>query len=325
MQVAVLANAKATRNARRKNLEAHVRRRFGAADIILTYSLEELAERAPAIHEKHYDMLIIYGGDGSFRHFYEVWFNTLGEKTAPPPVLPVPAGSQNYVSRDSGTYRSIFNIMGRIDRDGKLARAHWDPAWFSTGRRNLLRVEDPSVGRTQYAFVYTDGLFFRVGKKYYEMGATQVAALRALWGTAAQGFVAGREGEGVLSQAESVATLGEGDRQVSGHLALLLSTLDTILLNLRLFPDPTPLDRGFQAFALSSDKIRQNLIKLVTIGWRGGQGLQWVDPGVITGVFPEVTIKNSDGYALEGEIYAPPGGRTDLRITLGPSVRLVSM
>ncbi len=326
-KTAVLANPQARKNKRRADLAGHAGERFGrSVPVILTNDLDALRREIPKIEAQRYDLLLVYGGDGTFRHFYEAWFNVLGEKTAPPPVYPVAGGSQNYVCRDTGTYIGLFEILKALRHGKRLSSGEYIPEWFQVRERNLLRIDDPSAGGPQYAFAYTDGLFYRVGKKYYDMGEGQIAALRALWGTVAQGFVAGGAGnQGVLARGTSVITCGENERQVAGQMALLVSTLDKLLLNMRLFPEPMRTDQGFQFFALRPDHIKRNLLLFPWLGWRGGQGTRWPEPGVVTGTFKKLHIRHCEGYALEGEIYTPPGGPTDLTISLGPSVRLVSM
>lgn len=322
-KVAILVNPNAARNARRKDLHKHLEQRFGAGvQFIITKDLDALAQEVRRMHERDPDLLAIYGGDGSFRHFYETWFNTLGEDAVPPPVLPVAGGSQNYMARDSGTY---LGRRGTKKLNARLGTGESGEHLYTWHERNILRVSDPQADRTQYAFVYTDGLFWRVGKKYYDMGATQWAAAKALFGTLAAGFASDPNSfGGVMAPDPSTVTLDDSD-QFGGHLAMLLSTLNTLLLNLRLFPEGDVTGEGYHLFALSRENIRKNILRFLQIGWKGGRGHQWIEPGIRTGVHNMIEVKGTPGYALEGEIITPPEGPTDLTITLGPKVRLARM
>ncbi|MCB0221501.1 MAG: hypothetical protein KDH09_17520 [Chrysiogenetes bacterium] len=322
-KVAILVNPNAARNARRADLQKHLEERFGTkVEFILTKDLDALAAEVGRIHERSLDLLAIYGGDGSFRHFYETWFNTLGEDAVPPPVLPVAGGSQNYMARDTGTY---LGRSGTKKLNARLGTGEFGEHLYTWHQRNILRVEDPQAAATQYAFVYTDGLFWRVGKRYYEMGATQWAAAKALFGTLAAGFASNPESFGGVMAPDPSEVVLDDDARFGGHLAMLLSTLNTLLLNLRLFPEPDVTGEGFHLFALSREQLRQNIVRFLQIGWKGGQGHHWHEPGIRTGVHNQVEVKGTPGYALEGEIITPAGGPTDLTITLGPKVRLARM
>ena len=322
-KVAVLVNPNAARNARRKDLRKHLEERFGTkVEFILTKDLQALAEETRRIQDRRLDLLAVYGGDGSFRHFYETWFNTLGEDAVPPPVLPIAGGSQNYMARDSGTY---LGRRASQTLNARLSTGEFGEHLYTWHERNILRVDDPQADAMQYAFVYTDGLFWRVGKRYYEMGATQWAAAKAVFGTLAAGFASDPASYGgVLAPDPSEVTLDD-DAKFTGHMAMLVSTLNTLLLNLRLFPEGDVTGEGFHLFALSRENVRRNILRFFQIAWKGGQGHRWIEPGIRTGVHNRIEVKGTPGYALEGEIITPKDGPTDLAITRGPVVRLARM
>lgn len=324
-RIAVLVNPNAGRLRRRRNLEQFVRRRYGpGARIFLTRDLAALDQTLPEIRASDPEVLIIHGGDGSVRHFFERWFGQFGEEVTPPPVAPIPAGSQNYMAREGGMYIPLWKPLTLRRRRRRLAGERYERQWFYFTERGLLRVKDPSVDRTQYAFVYTDGVFFRVGKQYYEMGGNVAAVVRAIWGTMAN--VVFGKGRGVLDPMDSESVLGEGAERITGHIGQILSTVDNLVLSLHVFPDDNPVGRGFHAFTLGPEQPRRSIVRFMRVALWGAPKVGWKGvPGVSTCVTNEASIRNSEGYALEGEIYDPPGGRTDVKITLGPKVRLVGM
>ncbi|MEW6775206.1 MAG: diacylglycerol kinase family protein [Bdellovibrionota bacterium] len=324
--VAVLLNPNARRMKKVRDLPRYAAERYGKeTPLIVTQDLPALQREVKEIARRELDLLVMCGGDGTFRHFYETWFNVLGEGTPPPPVLPLPGGSQNYVCRDTGTYFGIFSFLKYLRQRQLLASGEFRPEWLRVRERNLLRIDDPSAGKPQYGFAYTDGLFFRVGKAYYENGADDIAALKAVWGTAVEGFFSKDRSRGVLAPSQARVRWDRQNGIVTGHMTLLTSTLDRLLLDLEPFPEADATGTGFHVFVLFSENIRQSVLHLALHGRKGSKGPRWPEPGVITTVVPELSVEGSEGYALEGELYYPPNGKTDFKMSLGPKVRLASL
>jgi diacylglycerol kinase family enzyme len=146
------------------------------ADVVGTDGVVRVTESLPAIEEvarefrdRNVEVLAICGGDGSY-HCTLTGFRRVYDDASLPKILPLRAGTINYVANATGGRRGAPEAtLGRIVRDWRRGGT------FETTERDLLRVNG-----TEYGFLLSFGTAVNYLRAYYAMekqGPLQAARL----------------------------------------------------------------------------------------------------------------------------------------------------
>jgi diacylglycerol kinase family enzyme len=137
----------------------------------VTESLPAIEEVAREFRDRGTDVLAICGGDGSY-HCTLTGFRRVYGEAALPKLLPLRAGTINYVANDTGGRRARpEQVLARVVRDYRRGGN------FETTERDLLRVNGEEHG-----FVLSFGTAVNYLRAYYALerqGPAQAARLLA--------------------------------------------------------------------------------------------------------------------------------------------------
>ncbi len=167
--VVVNPHARGNRNggAERVQLLSDIVGRDGLVRV--TESLPAIEEVAREFRERGTDVLAICGGDGSY-HCTLTGFRRVYGDAPLPKLLPLRAGTINYVANDTGGRRSRpEHTLARVVRDYRQGGT------FETTERDLIRVNG-----TEYGFVLSFGTAVNYLRAYYALdkqGTWQAARL----------------------------------------------------------------------------------------------------------------------------------------------------
>ncbi len=161
----VVVNANAAAFAADPTLFARVERAApGAARVVVTHTLHELAGAARAIRRSGTERVVLCGGDGTFMAGITALADAGFEPL--PELVFAPGGTVATVARNLGQRRDLLQVV-RAACDGSAA---------------LVRVEHPTLlvsepgGVTRIGFIFGTGLVARFFQRYYANGAGGYAA-----------------------------------------------------------------------------------------------------------------------------------------------------
>lgn len=167
----------------------------------LTRSLEELDHAASEFRGLDIEILGVCGGDGSDHCTLTAFDRVYGARPLPM-LLPLRAGSINYVANDTGGRRgSPEHVLAHVVRDHRRGRTH------VTCERDLLRVSGAELG-----FVLSFGTAVNFLRAYYARERTGPAA--AAWMLAraiGSAVVGGHEARALVQTVEADIEL-DGER-----------------------------------------------------------------------------------------------------------------
>ena len=155
-----------------------LQRRFGdRAEILETHSLEELAQCLRALRRNPLGSLCFLGGDGTLSQGISNWFaleKDSKEKLALPPLLPVSAGTMNYVSKALGHKSPGFRGDPLASIESYLRGANS----FYLKKMPTLEVRIPGHP-PRWGFFLAWGVGCRILRRYYQrkVDPTAITAL----------------------------------------------------------------------------------------------------------------------------------------------------
>jgi diacylglycerol kinase family enzyme len=285
-----------------------MRRVLGADGVVrVTHSMDELARVAAEFRDRDIDILGVCGGDGSDHCTLTALDRAYG--TAPLPVLlPLRAGSINYVANDTGGRRgSPEQVLARVVRDHRRGRTH------VTCERDLLRVNDTELG-----FVLSFGTAVNFLRAYYARRRTgRLAASWMLLGTMASALVGGHEARAIFQAVEADIASDDEPLPFRRFTWFFAATVEQIALGFR----PTYLatrKRGF--FHVVGGPIAAR--RLMRHALRVKRGFPTGDPDLYDSIGAHLVIhfRSPTPYMLDGDVLAPS---ESLEVRVGRRVTIV--
>lgn len=158
--IGVVVNPRARANRRGADeIARRIATVVGADGLVrVTASLEALAEVAGEFHAHDIDILALCGGDGTFHCALTAFHAAYGSQPLPP-LLPLRAGTINYIADATGGRRGRpEQVVARVLRDHRRGRTH------VTTERDLLRINGQELG-----FVLGFGTVVNYLRAYYAL------------------------------------------------------------------------------------------------------------------------------------------------------------
>ncbi len=273
----------------------------------LTQSVDDLDRVAAECRDHGIEVLAICGGDGS-DHCTLTAFDRVYGAAALPLLLPLRAGSINYVANDTGGRRgSPEQVLGRVVRDHRRGRAH------VTCERDLLCVNDGELG-----FVLSFGTAVNFLRGYYARERTgRVAASWMLGRAIASALVGGHEARAMVQPIEADIDC-DGERLPFRRFTwFFAATVEQIALGFR----PTYLatrKRGF--FHVVGGPIAAR--RLIRRAVRIYRGFPLREPDLYDSLAARCSIRfrTPTAYMLDGDVLSPTEA---LEIGVGRRVTIV--
>jgi len=292
--IGVVVNPHARGNRRAPDARVRVMQGIlGSAGVArLTESVDSIASVAREFRERGIEILAVCGGDGS-DHCTLTAFDAVYGDAPLPMLLPLRAGSINYVANDTGGRRgSPEQVLSRVVRDHRHGGTH------VTCERDLLRVNDAHLG-----FLLSFGTAVNFLRAYYTHERT--GRLAASW------MLAKAIGSAVVGghQARALTTPVRADVDCDGERLpfrrftwFFASTVDQIALGFR----PTYLGtRKAGFFHLVAGPISpRRLVRHARRIWRG---LPTGDADLFDSVGRrvEVRFESPAPYMIDGDVLPP--------------------
>jgi diacylglycerol kinase family enzyme len=285
-----------------------LRRVVGTDGVVrLTASVDALDRVAEEFREREIEVLAICGGDGSDHCTLTAFDRVYG--TAPLPLLlPLRAGSINYVANDTGGRRgSPEQVLARVARDHRRGRTH------VTCDRDLLRVNDGELG-----FVLSFGTAVNFLRAYYARPrGGRVAASWMLARVIGSALVGGHEARAIMQPVEADIDC-DGERLPFRRFTwFFAATVEQIALGFR----PTYLATRKPGFfhVVGGPIAARRLIRRV---WRVRRGFPTGEPDLHDSLGARLSIRfrTPTAYMLDGDILAPS---ESLEVRVGRRVTVV--
>lgn len=307
LPIGLIVNANA-RRVRRRFLRRH---RFWQAHlpdtaVRITHTMQELDETVSAFKSQGVQIVACLGGDGTLSQTIGSLYHYFGADRLPI-VLPLAGGTLNGATRALGTAGQpdgiLLSALEAI-KSGNLA----------TKVQCVLKISNACDDREQLGFTFAAGLAARATKLYYRrahptaLDAVRVSCVPVTAAVSGSAFYASvdlagtRDGKPLLPDAHTV---------VAG-------VLENPFLWFKPFGDVERCDGFFHVTTVSMRpaQIAFNLWKL----FRG----RYDHPGLCKKTATALSLKGTDGYVMDGELFSTPGG-FDIRLTLGPSIRVLDL
>jgi diacylglycerol kinase family enzyme len=306
--IGVVVNPHAGRNARRRDRVERLSRIVGDTGLVReTASLQEVAEVAGEFLAHQVDILAVFGGDGSVFRSLSALIPVYGA-TPLPPILPLRAGTINFVAASIGCRRGDpEKVLGRVVRDYRRGRAH------DVTERDLLRVND-----TQYGFAFGCGAVVNFLRAYY--GAQQggrLAAAALLAKVVLSAMMGSPFARSIVQPVEADITCDDERVPFRVFTVVLGATVDQIALGFK----PTYLGarkRGYLHLVGGPVGARE-FMRNITRFYRG---FPTREARLYDNLAREVIVRfaRPEPYMLDGDVLPPV---RDLRVTTGPRVTLI--
>jgi diacylglycerol kinase family enzyme len=277
---------------------------FGVVRV--TETIDELETVAQEFREREIEILAVCGGDGS-DHCTLTAFDRVYRDVALPRLLPLRAGSINYVVNDTGGRRgSPEQVLARVVRDHRWGNGH------VTCERDLLRVND-ALG-----FVLSFGTAVNFLRAYY--ARDRKGSLSAAWmlgGLIGSALVGGHRARAIFEAVRADITCDEERLPFRSFTFFFAATVDQIALGFK----PTYLGtrkRGF--FHVLGGPIRAR--RLIRRAIRVHRGFPTGEPDLYDNLGRSLSIRFEapEHYMLDGDVLGPADC---LDVTIGRRVTIV--
>jgi diacylglycerol kinase family enzyme len=270
-----------------------MRRVVGDVGVVrLTESVADLERVATEFRGRGIEILAVCGGDGS-DHCTLTAFDRIYGSAALPLLLPLRAGSINYVANDTGGRRgSPEQVLGRVARDHRRGKAH------VTCERDLLRVNGDEL-----AFVLGFGTAVNFLRAYYAREHTgRLAASWMLARAIGSALVGGHEARALVQPVEADVDC-DGERLPFRRFTwFFAATVEQIALGFR----PTYLatrKRGY--FHVVGGPIAAR--RLIRRAVRIRRGFPTGEPDLYDSIGARLSIRfrTPTAYMLDGDVLDP--------------------
>lgn len=287
-------------------------------------SLAELEEAAREIRAQDPGLIAICGGDGTYQKTLTALIHAYGDHPLPM-LLPLSGGTFNVLTVNLG-------VTGRADRvlARAIARAHgpspapgtFDVTRLRQGPRTttipILRVMDEKSGRSEYGFIFANGVISRIISRYAE-GPPSTARAARVFSEAVGGFMMQTPASHELTRRYEAAVGVEGEPfPGESLLAALAATIQPNVLGFTPFVNKKRLRNsfGYLLAAVDASEVIGMLPALL-------RGRLWTShAGLRNATARELTLASDEGFILDGDLY-PSGVSRRLRISVGPRLRFL--
>ncbi len=283
-----------------------------------THNAEDVPGALADLADQEIDLLMVYGGDGTFQH---VLTELLGRRIfgdRVPMIAPLRGGSTNMTALDLGAHRDP--IKGVADVIKAIEEGRLDER---VCQRHVLRVTSSQGDVDQY------GMFFGAGIVYH--GIEQVKRMfptgpaRGLFGSAlvTGGLIFKRalrkKNNGVVFSNSFQIRLDGKPAADEEYNIVMTSTLHRLISGIRPFWGTEPAPARFTAVASRAERFGLSVPNLL----RGKPNERiTAEKGYISHNIHQAELRMDCGFTIDGELHAPEDNRT-LTITADDCLQFV--
>ncbi len=270
-----------------------------------THSAEDVPGALADLAEQEVELLLIYGGDGTFQH---VLTELLGQRVfgdQTPMVAPLRGGTTNMSALDLGAHRDPIKGVAEVIRALKEGRLH-----ERVCQRHVLHVTSTQGDVDQYGMFFGAGSVYRAIEQVKRVFPTGPA--RGLFGST---LVTGRlifkrairKNNGrVLSDRFEILLDGQAVEEEDFNI-VMTSTLHRLISGIRPFWGTEPAPVRFTAVAAHAKGFGLAVPNLL----RGKPNERiTAEKGYTSQNIHQAELHMDCGFTIDGELHAPQKGRT---------------
>lgn len=306
--IGVVVNPHAGRRRRRQNRAARLAGIVGKDGLVReTQTPEDVAGVAREFLEREIDILAIFGGDGSvFRSLSA--FVPVYEGRELPPILPLRAGTINFVAASIGCRRGDpEKVLAHVVRDYRQGGTH------DVTERDLL-----CVNGTQYGFAFGCGAVVNFLRAYYgTYGGGRLAAVSLLSKVVLSSMTDASYARSIVQPVEADIFCDEERVPFRVFTVVLGATVTQVALGFK----PTYLGsrkRGYLHLVAGPVGAREFMRNIV----RFYRGFPTGEDRLYDNLARRVIVRfaRPEAYMLDGDVLAPVG---ELEVHTGPRVTMI--
>lgn len=318
--IGVVINPKSRRNLRDPGAALRLARQLGDHGVVRSaHSIDELYRIAEDFRRDRIDVLAISGGDGT-NHVTLTGFIDVYAGHVMPQVALLRGGTMNTVANSVGVrHERPEGLLGRLVRD----YAHRASLPLENVERHVMRIaHQGGEGKAHYGFLFGTGVVAGYLSEYYAGGQpTPLVAAQTLFRGIGSALVRGEMIKRMARPFRGTVTLRDGTRwDERDYLAVAAGTIAHIGLNFRPFHRYDEQPGRFHVLGIHASPV--GFVKELPRIHRG----EPMRPGkAYDAVSDSMVVRGRDEvvkYMIDGDLHE---GRGELRVTVGPRVRLVVM
>jgi len=321
--IGVVINPKSRRNLRDPGAAQRLARQLGDHGVVrAAHSIDELYRIAQDFRRDKIDVLAISGGDGTNHVTLTGFIDVYGGHVMPQVAL-LRGGTMNTVANSVGVVHGRpEGLLGRLIRD----YAHRASAPLENIERSVMRIGQVSPGgaegKAHYGFLFGTGVVAGYLAEYYAGGQpTPLVAAQTLLRGIGSALVRGDMIKRMARPFRGTVTLDDGSTwDERDYLAIAAGTIAHIGLNFRPFHRYDEEPGRFHVLGIHASPVAfvQELPRI-----HRGEPMR---PGkAYDALSASMVVRGRDDvikYMIDGDLHE---GRGELRVSVGPKVRLVVM
>ena len=315
-RVAVLLN-KVARGNRKRPLRTDALSSLlqGRASFFVTQQVREVPEAVRAALDLAPDLIVVSGGDGTL-HLLMTELLHQAQGQAVPPLLVLRGGTMNIAAGNLASGKAPARELATLGRAIDINA--FEQGLVSIRNVAPLCVQSTRFDVPKYAFVFANGIAYRILREYYASGEPSPARAFTVTASILGAAFVGEEAERRFFPSLEARVFVDGELASDQPLRISVATpLSRLILWFAPFEEArAPLTDSFNFLAnfMRTGEIARHFWPLC----RG----TYIGPGHVCRAAREVTIVDGEGFTLDGEVYE---GSDQVHISVGPVLSFVDL